>query len=285
MENKKKAILAVSFGTSFHETREKTIDRIETDLAAAYPEYTLYRAWTSKMIITKLKKRDGIVIPTVAEAVEQMISDGVQELIVQPTHIINGIENDLMKEDVLARKEAFEKIAFGDPLLTTTEDNVAVLQAVMSEFPALAEDEALVFMGHGTTHYANTVYAALDYTFKDLGYTRTFLGTVEAYPSMESLKKQLRALALKKVILAPFMVVAGDHANNDMSGEDEDSWKSQFEAGRYQVSCVLKGLGLSIPVCEKSMWRIQRRREKVWKSRRNHLRFAGRRAATPPDIK
>ena len=144
MENKKKAILAVSFGTSFHETREKTIDRIEADLAAAYPEYTLYRAWTSKMIITKLKKRDGIVIPTVAEAVEQMISDGVQELIVQPTHIINGIENDLMKEDVLARKEAFEKIAFGDPLLTTTEDNVAVLQAVMSEFPALAEDEALV---------------------------------------------------------------------------------------------------------------------------------------------
>ena len=111
MENKKKAILAVSFGTSFHETREKTIDRIEADLAAAYPEYTLYRAWTSKMIITKLKKRDGIVIPTVAEAVEQMISDGVQELIVQPTHIINGIENDLMKEDVLARKEAFEKIA------------------------------------------------------------------------------------------------------------------------------------------------------------------------------
>ena len=222
MENKKKAILAVSFGTSFHETREKTIDRIEADLAAAYPEYTLYRAWTSKMIITKLKKRDGIVIPTVAEAVEQMISDGVQELIVQPTHIINGIENDLMKEDVLARKEAFEKIAFGDPL---------------------AEDEALVFMGHGTTHYANTVYAALDYTFKDLGYTRTFLGTVEAYPSMESLKKQLRALALKKVILAPFMVVAGDHANNDMSGEDEDSWKSQFEAEGYQVSCVLKGLG------------------------------------------
>ena len=176
MENKKKAILAVSFGTSFHETREKTIDRIEADLAAAYPEYTLYRAWTSKMIITKLKKRDGIVIPTVAEAVEQMISDGVQELIVQPTHIINGIENDLMKEDVLARKEAFEKIAFGDPLLTTTEDNVAVLQAVMSEFPALAEDEALVFMGHGTTHYANTVYAALDYTFKDLGYTQNLSG-------------------------------------------------------------------------------------------------------------
>ena len=233
-QNKKKAILVVSFGTSFHETREKTIDRIEADLAAACPEYTLYRAWTSKMIIAKLKKRDGIVVPTVSEAVDQMITDGIQELIVQPTHIINGIENDLMKE---------EKIAFGDPLLTTTEDNAAVLQAVMSEFPAVGEDETLVFMGHGTTHYANTVYAALDYTFKDLGYPRSFLGTVEAYPSMESLKKQLRALAPKKVTLAPFMVVAGDHANNDMAGEDEDSWKRQFEAEGYQVSCVLKGLG------------------------------------------
>ena len=243
MEKKKKAILVVSFGTSFHKTREKTIDRIEADIAAAYPEYTLYRAWTSKMIIAKLKRRDQIVVSTVAEAVDQMIVDGVQELIVQPTHIINGIENDLMKEDVLARKDAFEKIAFGDPLLTTTEDNVEVLHAVMSEFPALAEDEALVFMGHGTTHYANTVYAALDYTFKDLGYNRTFLGTVEAYPSMESLKKQLRALAPKKLILAPFMVVAGDHAIHDMSGEDEDSWRSQFEAEGYRVSCVLKGLG------------------------------------------
>ena len=127
-QNKKKAILVVSFGTSFHETREKTIDRIEADLAVACPEYTLYRAWTSKMIITKLKKRDSIVVPTVSEAVDQMIADGVQELIVQPTHIINGIENDLMKEDVLAKEDAFEKIAFGDPLLTTTEDNAAVLQ-------------------------------------------------------------------------------------------------------------------------------------------------------------
>ena len=242
-KNTKKAILVVSFGTSVNETREKTIDCIEADIREANPDASIYRAWTSKMIITKLKKRDGIVVSTVSEAVDQMIADGVQELIVQPTHIINGIENDLMKEDVLAKQDAFEKIAFGDPLLTTTEDNAAVLQAVMSEFPAVGEDETLVFMGHGTTHYANTVYAALDYTFKDLGYPRSFLGTVEAYPSMESLKKQLRALAPKKVTLAPFMVVAGDHANNDMAGEDEDSWKSQFEAEGYQVSCVLKGLG------------------------------------------
>ncbi len=242
-QNKKKAILVVSFGTSFAKTREKTIDRIEADIAAAYPDYTLYRAWTSKMIIAKLRRRDGIEVPTVEEAVEQMAADGVQELLVQPTHIINGIENDLMKEAVLARRDAFEKLAFGDPLLTTTEDHVAVIEAVMAEFGEMKENEALVFMGHGTTHYANSVYAALDYTFKDLGYSRTFLGTVEAYPSMESLKKQLRALSPKKLILAPFMVVAGDHAIHDMSGEDEDSWRSQFEAEGYQVSCVMKGLG------------------------------------------
>ena len=243
MERKTKAILVVSFGTSFHRTREKTIDRIEADIEAAYPDYQIYRAWTSKMIIAKLLRRDGVKVPTVAEAVEQMIADGITELIVQPTHVINGVENDLMKEDVLKRRDAFERVAFGDPLLTSQEDNVAVIRAVMEELPDLKEDEALVLMGHGTTHYANAIYAALDYTFKDMGYSRVFLGTVEAYPSMESLKKQIRALGPKRLILAPFMVVAGDHAIHDMSGQDEDSWRSQFEREGYEVVCQMKGLG------------------------------------------
>ena len=243
MERKTKAILVVSFGTSFHRTREKTIDRIEADIEVAYPDYQIYRAWTSKMIIAKLLRRDGVKVPTVAEAVEQMIADGITELIVQPTHVINGVENDLMKEDVLKRRDAFERVAFGDPLLTSQEDNVAVIRAVMEEFPDLKEDEALVLMGHGTTHYANAIYAALDYTFKDMGYSRVFLGTVEAYPSMESLKKQIRALRPKRLILAPFMVVAGDHAIHDMSGQDEDSWRSQFEREGYEVVCQMKGLG------------------------------------------
>ncbi len=243
MKESKKAILVVSFGTSFHRTREKTIDRIEKDIEEAYPEYRIYRAWTSKMIIAKLLRRDRIQVPTVAEAVDQMIEDGITELIVQPTHVINGVENDLMKEDVLKRRDAFESVAFGDPLLTSQEDNEAVIHAVMEEFPDLKEDEALVLMGHGTTHYANSIYAALDYTFKDLGYSRVFLGTVEAYPSMESLKKQIRALRPRRLILAPFMVVAGDHAIHDMSGEDEDSWRSQFEREGYEVACQMKGLG------------------------------------------
>ena len=173
----------------------------------------------------------------------RMAADGVTDVIVQPTHVINGIENDLMKEDALSFREQFDSITFGNPLLTSEGDNNALIQAVHREFSSLAPNEALVLMGHGTTHYANAIYAALDYTFKDKGYPNIFLGTVEAYPSMESLLRQVRELNPRKVILAPFMIVAGDHARNDMSGEDPDSWRSQFEQAGFPVECVLKGLG------------------------------------------
>ncbi|MCD8329121.1 MAG: sirohydrochlorin cobaltochelatase, partial [Lachnospiraceae bacterium] len=214
----KKAILVVSFGTSHADTREKTLDVLEQDLAAAYPDFTVYRAWTSRMILRKLAERDGIHICDVPEAMAQMNRDGVEALVVQPTHIINGVENDRMKEDVQANRGNIRSISFGAPLLTTTEDSREAIQAVMVE-TAVAEDEALVWMGHGTTHYANTVYAAMDYMFKDMGYKNVFLGTVEAYPAMESLLRQVKAYSPRRVILAPFMVVAGEHAKNDMSGE------------------------------------------------------------------
>lgn len=239
----KKAILAVSFGTSVNETREKTIDVIEEDIRNACPDYRLYRAWTSKMIISKVLKRDGIKIPTVTEAMAQMVIEGIKEVIVQPTHIINGIENDIMKEDALAYQSQMDLIRFGAPLLTTTQDSTDSIQALLADFHDLPEDEVLVFMGHGTTHYANSVYAALDYTFKDMGYKNVFLGTVEAYPSMESLMKQVKIYQPKKVHLAPFMVVAGDHAIHDMAGDDPDSWRSQFEQEGFPVVCHMKGLG------------------------------------------
>lgn len=242
-ETGRKGLLAVSFGTSVNETRRRTIDAIEEDMREAFPDYALYRAWTSGMIIRKLKKRDGIQIDTVREAMERMIRDGVTEVVVQPTHVINGIENDQMTADVLAYREQFSDIRFGTPLLTSEEDSAAVIRAVMEEFGEIPEDAALVFMGHGTTHYANSVYAALDYKLKDMGYPNVFLGTVEAYPSMETLMKLVRAHGAVRVILAPFMVVAGDHAMNDMSGEDEDSWRNRFEAEGFRVECVLKGLG------------------------------------------
>ena len=242
-QENRKAILVVSFGTSYEATRKVTIEAIEKDIANAYPDYKLYRAWTSKMILAKLKKRDNLHINNVKEAMEEMIADGITDVIIQPTHVINGIENELMKEDALSYQESFHSIRFGTPLLTSEEDNQTVIDTIAGEFSYLKEDEVLVLMGHGTTHYSNAIYAALDYAFKDKGHPNIFLGTVEAYPSMLSLMKMVKAYAPKKVVLAPFMIVAGDHAKNDMAGDDPESWYSQFVQEGFQVESVLKGLG------------------------------------------
>lgn len=243
MNSKKKAILVVSFGTSINEAREKTIDKIEDDFRQSFPDYTIYRAWTSKMIIRKILKRDGVRIMTVTDAVEQMISDGIQELIVQPTHILNGIENDIMISEVNFFAEHFDSIRFGNPLLSSTNDNLAVIAAIKKEYPDIPDNEALVFMGHGTVHFTNTVYAALDFTLKDYWHSNIFMGTVEAYPSIDTMVKLVKNLAPAKVHLAPFMIVAGDHAINDMAGDEEDSWKNIFRKEGYEVVCHPKGIG------------------------------------------
>lgn len=233
----------VSFGTSHEDTREKTIGAIERDIAAAFPDCAIYRAWTSKMILEKLKREQNLHFYNVKEAMEQMRADGIQDVYIQPTHVINGIENDLMKEDALAYREDFASIAFGDPLLTTEADNRAVIEAVYEEFSHLGNEDVLVLMGHGTTHFANSVYAALDYQFKDMGHKNFFLGTVEAYPSMESLLRMVKEYGPERVVLAPFMIVAGDHAKHDMAGDDPESWYNQFRQAGFEVDCVLKGLG------------------------------------------
>lgn len=239
----KKAILVVSFGTSYHQTREKTIDQIEADIQKAYPDRKIYRAWTSKMILRKLKIRDGIHIDNVEEAMKAMHRGGVTDVIIQPTHVINGIENDLMREDALAFQDRFVRITFGAPLLTSEQDSRQVIQVLTDAWGGLPKEEALVLMGHGTQHYANAIYAALDYTFKDFGYKNIFMGTVEAYPSMDSLLKQVGDYHPTRIHLAPFMIVAGDHAQNDLAGDGEDSWKFRFEKAGYEVACHLKGLG------------------------------------------
>ena len=239
----KKAILIVSFGTSYENTRKRTIDAIERDIADAFPACPAYRAWTSKMIIAKLKKRDGIIIHTVKEAMEQMLLDGITDVIVQPTHVINGIENDQMKADALSFRDRFSSIVFGNPLLTTEEDNQAVVQAVAGEFQDMDQETALVLMGHGTEHYANSVYAALDYRFKDMGHKNIFLGTVEAYPALDSLLRAADSFQPKKIVLAPFMIVAGDHARNDLAGAEADSWDSILKADGFETEVIMKGLG------------------------------------------
>jgi sirohydrochlorin cobaltochelatase len=238
----KKALLVVSFGTSHAETREKTVGAIEKNIAEAYPEYEVRRAFTSGMILKVLEKRDGIVIDNVAEAMSRLVSDGFEEVLVQPTHVISGDEYDEMAGDVMLFEDRFETLRIGAPLLFNTEDYQKVVRAVMEQFPDLGKRDALVLMGHGTGHRINAAYAALDYRFKDMGYGNVFVGTVEAYPDIETVARHVEAFRPEKVILMPLMVVAGDHAVNDMAGE-EDSWKSVFERAGFEVECVLKGLG------------------------------------------
>ncbi len=243
-EAAKKAILVVSFGTSYEETRRRTIEKIEADIQHAYPDYRIYRAFTSQMIIRKLKQRDGIRINTVKEAMEELLRDGITDLSVQPTHIINGIENDQMTADVKAYEDQLEHLCFGNPLLTTSTDQQDLINAVMPEFADLDPDtDALVLMGHGTSHHANAVYAALDYRCKDEGYRHVFIGTVEAYPAPDTLIRQIRRQDIKRIVLAPLLIVAGDHAVNDLAGDDPDSWKSIFTAAGFEVSCRLRGIG------------------------------------------
>lgn len=239
----KQAILAVSFGTRFAQTRKKTIDRIEADIRAAYPQYSLYRAFTSRMIIQKLKQDDGISVDNVTEAMQRMASEGVTHVIVQPTHILDGVENNRMKEDVRAFAASFRQIRFGAPLLSSAADIQDVIGTLLDEWGGIPSDEAVVFMGHGTSHHSNTVYASLARALQSAGYPNLFLGTVEAAPSIDILLEQTAAFAPGRVHLAPFMIVAGDHAQNDLAGDGESSWKSRFLSAGFPVACHLKGLG------------------------------------------
>ena len=238
-----KAILVVSFGTSYEASRKATIEKIEQDIRNAFQDHRIYRAWTSKFIISILKKRDNYTVPTVKEALEQMITDGIREVVVQPTHILDGIENNIMKEEILSYKESFDKIAFGTPLLADSKDESQAINAVTTEFSDLKETEALVFMGHGTTHQVNTVYAGLDQKFKESAHANVFIGTVEVDPTIHDLVKEVTSFQPSKIYVTPFMIVAGDHANNDMAGDSPDSWVCQFENAGFEVCPIIKGLG------------------------------------------
>lgn len=239
---KRKAILAVSFGTSYRKTRDAAIGAIESDLQAAYPDYTVRRAFTSRMILKKLRERDGLKIDTVAEALERLAAENVGTLVIQPTHVMNGIEYDRMMAAAAPYLDRFAAVSFGAPLLNSAADYDAVAKALIAEL-APADDTALVLMGHGTEHFADSAYAALDYRFKAMGYPNVFVGTVEGYPLLEHVLAGIRAGGYRKALLAPLMVVAGDHAVNDMAGDDPDSWKNQLLRAGCQVQCVLRGMG------------------------------------------
>ena len=245
-----KVILVVSFGTSYNDSRDITIGAIENAVTAAFPEYEVRRAFTSQIIIDKLKKRDGITIDNMTEALDRCVEDGVKEIVVQPTHLMAGLEYADVKDELDKYADKFDKISLGDPLLTSDDDYKKVAAAIKENMASFDDGEtALCLMGHGTEADSNADYAKMQEVFKNEGLTQFFVGTVEAEPTCEDVIAAASAAGYKKAVLAPFMVVAGDHANNDMADEtDPDSWAAKFVAAGFEVTCLLQGLGQNVAV-------------------------------------
>ena len=259
-------LLVVSFGTSFNDSRVKDIKGIEDALQAAYPDWSVRRAFTAQIIINHVQARDGEKIDNMQQAMDRAVANGVKNLVVQPTHLMHGAEYDEMMEMIDEYRDKFESVAVAEPLLgevgadatVINEDKEAVAKAVTAEAVATAgydsveaaakDGTAFVFMGHGTSHTAKISYSQMQTAMQTLGYDNVFIGTVEGEPestSCENVIEAVKAAGYTKVVLRPLMVVAGDHANNDMAGADEDSWLSQFEASAAfdSVDCQIAGLG------------------------------------------
>lgn len=237
-------LLVVSFGTSFNDSRRLTIGAIEQDMEDAFPDYSVRRGFTSQIIIDHVLSRDGEVIDNVGEALDRAVNNGVKNLVVAPTHLMGGFEYNDVVDEVAEYADAFESILISEPLLTNDEDFEAVATAITAATAEYDDGEtAICFMGHGTEAESNGVYAKMQETLTNLGYDNYYIGTVEAEPSVDDVLEAVQAGEYTKVVLEPLMVVAGDHANNDMAGDEEDSWKSIFSDAGYQVTCILRGLG------------------------------------------
>ena len=259
-------ILVVSFGTSFNDSRAEDIGGVEKALQAAYPDRSVRRAFTAQIFINHVQARDDEKIDNMDQALERAVDNGVKNLVVQPTHLMHGAEYDELTEAVENYKDKFESVKIAEPLLgevgadetAINEDKAAVAEAITAEAVKTAgfdsldaakeEGTAFVFMGHGTSHTAKISYSQMQTQMEQLGYENVFIGTVEGEPedtACEAVIEKLKDAGYKKVILRPLMVVAGDHANNDMAGDDDDSWKSQFEASGVfdSIDTQIAGLG------------------------------------------
>ena len=261
-----KEILVVSFGTSFNGSRVEDIKSIEDALQEAFPDWSVRRAFTAQIIINHVQARDGEAIDNMEQALDRAVANGVKELVVQPTHLMHGAEYDEMMDALDAYADKFEKIAVAEPLLgevgsdatVINADKEAVAKAVVADTAAdggfadaaaaAEQGTAFVMMGHGTAHVAKVTYSQMQTQMEKLGYKNVFIGTVEGEPeetACEAVIEAVKAAGYKNVILRPLMVVAGDHANNDMAGDEEDSWKSMFtETGSFDsVDAQIAGLG------------------------------------------
>ncbi len=240
----KKVMLVVSFGTSYNDNRDLSIGAIETALQDAYPDYEIRRAFTSQIIIDILAERDKLVIDNVTEAMDCLVADGIKDVVIQPTHVMSGFEYDDVIAEVTPYKDKFDSFKIGSSLLSSDADYAELVGIITDETTAYNRDDtAIVFMGHGTHHEANSTYAKLQQVLSDGGHNNYFIGTVETEPDLEVVMPLVKDSGASKVVLLPLMIVAGDHATNDMAGDEEDSWKSAFEAEGFEVECVLKGLG------------------------------------------
>ncbi len=239
-----KELLVVSFGTSFNDNRVATIGAIENALEEALPDFSVRRGFTAQIIIDHVARRDGEIIDNFGEALDRAIENGVKTLVVQPTHLMNGLEYTDVENELAEYADAFEQIALGAPLLTTDED-FAEVEKVITEWTADYDDgeTAIVFMGHGTEADSNAIYAKMQELLTADGFENYFVGTVEATPSLDDVLAAVQAGDYKRVVLEPLMIVAGDHANNDMAGDEDGAWKKTFEDAGYEVECLLRGLG------------------------------------------
>ena len=257
-------LLVVSFGTSFNDSRVADIKGIEDALQAAYPDWSVRRAFTAQIIINHIQARDGEKIDNMTQALDRAVANGVKNLVVQPTHLMHGAEYDEMCEAIEAYKDQFESVSIAEPMLGEVDSDATVInadkEAVAKAITAAAVSEAgfesleaakdagtaFVFMGHGTAHVAKVTYSQMQAQMQNLGYENVFIGTVEGEPeetSAEAVIEAVKAAGYTNVVLRPLMVVAGDHANNDMAGSDDDSWKTMFEAAGFTVDCQIHGLG------------------------------------------
>lgn len=239
-----KVILVVSFGTSYNNNRDLTIGAIENDIKDYFKDYEIRRAFTSQMIINKLKKRDNLVIDNVEDALKRAVNDGVKELIVQPTHMMDGTEYHYKIKDYLDDyMDKFDTLILGEPLIKYEEDYDDLIDCItQTEY---GDDTAVCFMGHGTPADSNIIYTTLQDKLTSKNYDNYYVGTVEAEPSFDDVLAMIKEGEYKRIVLKPLMVVAGDHAQNDMAGDEEDSWKSMFESNGYEVECIIEGLAQS----------------------------------------
>lgn len=260
----KQAILVVSFGTSYNESRKKTIEAIENTIKETFADYDFYRAFTSRIIIKKLKERDNLSIDGVSEALEKLAIKGYRRVIIQPTLVMGGEEHDRILSAVEQYKHKFEKIEMGMPLLTDEKDYLSLVSILIEDTKEYIEEGTeILLMGHGTEHEANRTYSILSDVLKAKGYLNYHVGTVEAEPTFDMVKKEIDKKGSKQVILQPLMIVSGDHAHNDMAGKDADSWKSQLERDGYEVTCRLKGMGELEGVQEMFLLHAQRAKENM----------------------